>query len=165
MGDVDATWDARVEAYWEDADRTRPEAMIAAMRELVAERSEGDPDALYEWASAHDFLGREAEAIPLYRAALDAGLDGPRRQQAVIQLASSLRNVGDPEAAVALLADRATEPVTGDAARAFLVLALRDCGRHDEALGVALLALADTLPLYRRAVRSYAAGLASRAVE
>ena len=103
--------------------------------------------------------GREAEAIRLYRAALHAGLDGARRSQAVIQLASSLRNVGEAEAAVGLLEGCEPDEVAGSASRAFLALALRDLGRHDEALAVALEALAPTLPLYRRAVEHYAAAL------
>ncbi|QGU28765.1 hypothetical protein D7D94_03045 [Microbacterium oryzae] len=126
------------------------------MAVLIRERGDGDPDALYEWASAHDFLGREAEAIPLYREALAAGLSGERRPQAIIQLASSLRNVGDPAAAIDLLEEHAPHAVTGSASQAFLALALHDAGRTDEALRVALRALAPTLPLYSRAVAAYA---------
>ncbi|MGH8965052.1 MAG: tetratricopeptide repeat protein, partial [Actinomycetes bacterium] len=154
-----ATWDERIDAFWSAADDAQPDATVEAMRALVAERAEGDPDAAYEWASVHDYLGMEQQAIPLYRAALDGGLGGARRPQAVIQLASSLRNVGEPEAAVELLRQQPSDEVVGDAARAFLALALRDSGRHDEALATALLALAPTLPLYRRAVESYAAEL------
>lgn len=150
------SWDERVAAFWETADDDQPEAAIAAMATLVSERGDGDPDALYEWASVHDFLGREAEAVPLYRAALHAGLAGDRRPQAVIQLASSLRNVGEPEAAIALLSEHPRESVTGSAADAFRALALRDAGHADEALRVALKALAPTLPLYRRSIEGYA---------
>jgi len=49
------------------------------MAALVRERPEGDADALFELASAHDLLGREADVIPLYRAALAAWL-GPGRR-------------------------------------------------------------------------------------
>ena len=41
--------------------------------------------------------------MPLYRAALDGGLDPEHEPLAVIQLASSLRNVGEAAQAVALL--------------------------------------------------------------
>lgn len=54
------------------------------MKALVDEPPDGDAAALYEWASVHDFLGRETEAIPLYRLALEAGLDDRRRIQALI---------------------------------------------------------------------------------
>lgn len=156
MGSVVGTWDERVAAFWASADESRPEAVLAELGELVAERPAGDPDALYEWASAHDFLGEEAKAIPLYRSALAAGLTGTRKPQAIIQLASSLRNVGDPAAAVELLEALPDDAVTGAAAQAFLALSLRDCGEHDRALRTALKALAPTLPMYQRAIDGYA---------
>jgi len=149
-------WNTRVAEFWESADDGDPESLLAGMRALVAERGEDEPDAIFEWASAHDFLGRETEAIPLYRAALAAGLGGDRRAQAVIQLASSLRNVGEPEAAVDLLRDLGTDAGTGAAVDAFLSLALHDSGHPAEALRVALRALAPTLPMYRRSVEFYA---------
>lgn len=152
------TWDARIGAFWEAADDSDSERTLAAMRRLVAERPAKDPDATYEWASVHDFLGLEEQAIPLYEAALAAGLTGDRRPQALIQLASSLRNVGRAAEAVAVLRDLGdrSNPVVGAAAQAFLALALHDLGEPDEALRVALLALAPTLPLYARAVTAYA---------
>ena len=152
---MDISWDQRVDEYWAAADDEHPEQALGAMRALVAERGAEDPDALYEWASVHDFLGLETEAVPLYRAALDRGLSGDRAPRAVVQLASSLRNVGEPEAAVDLLRT-VDEPGLGAAPQAFLALALRDAGRPDEALRVALLALAPTLPEYGRSVTAYA---------
>ncbi|MCH4160873.1 MAG: tetratricopeptide repeat protein [Bifidobacterium sp.] len=153
------SWDEQVELFWLTADDTCPDKTLGAMRELVSQRPMDDPEALYEWASVHDFLGRESEAIPLYRSALDHGLAGDRRPQAVIQLASSLRNVGDPQAAIDLLRAHPRDQITGDAAQAFLALALRDAGYNDEALQVALTALARTLPLYQRAIKNYAQDL------
>ena len=152
-------WERRVQEFWAQADETNPAGTIRSMKTLVDERPDGDAAALYEWASVHDFLGRETEAIPLYRLALDAGLDERRRPQALIQLASSLRNVGEFEAAIRVLEDVEENDVAGDAHRAFLALALFDAGRPDQALRVALEALAKTLPLYRRAVAGYAAEL------
>lgn len=149
-------WEDRIASFWAAADHTPPDAMLSAMREFVEERPANDPDALYELASTHDYLGREHEAVPLYRAALDNGLDHPRRAQAVIQLASSLRNLGDPESAIELLRGQPSDETTGDAAQAFLALALRDAGRNDEALRTTLVALARTLPLYSRVVERYA---------
>lgn len=152
-------WADRVERFWAEADATRPEAALEGMRRLVAERPPGDAAAQYEWASVHDLLGREAEAVPLYRAAIAAGLDEEREAQASVQLASSLRNVGDPEGAIALLRDLPPSATTGAAPQAFLALALLDAGRAEEALQTALLALAPTLPRYSRAVAKYAAAL------
>ena len=153
------TWDDRIEQFWATVGDTEPEVALTAMRALVDERPHGDPEALYEWASIHDSLGYGAEAIPLYRSALDGGLAGVRKPQAIIQLASSLRNVGEAEEAIALLCDLAADEVTGDSAQAFLALALRDAGRHDEALQTALTAFARTLPRYRRSVENYAKAL------
>ena len=155
-------WAERIDTFWASADAGRPEAMLAAMRDLVEERPSADPQALYEWASVHDFLGREAEAVPLYQQALELGLTGPSRPRALIQLASSLRNLGDAAGAVSLLAPLGSNEVTGSAAHAFLALALHDLGRHDEALRAALLALAPTLPLFQRSVERYANELVDR---
>jgi hypothetical protein len=70
--------------------------------------------------------------VPLYRKALEAGLTGERRRRAVIQLARSLRNLGQSQESVALLT---TEMDAGsdhldDAVRATLALALTDVGRE-----------------------------------
>ena len=67
--------------------------------------------------------------------------------------------MGEFEAAIRVLEDVEENDVAGDAHRAFLALALFDAGRPDQALRVALEALAKTLPLYRRAVTGYAAEL------
>ena len=153
-------WDARVAAFWAAADE-RADETVAGMRALVAERPADDPRALYELASAHDFVGREAEAVPLYRAAIDGGLGPEHRPLAVIQLASSLRNVGEAAEAVALL-EAMPDDAHGPGRDAFLALALHDAGRPTEALAVALRRLAPTLPEYGRAVAAYAEELSER---
>lgn len=154
-------WDARVAAFWATADDERADETVAAMRALAAERPADDPRALFELACAHDFVGREAEAVPLYRTALDGGLDPEHRPLAVIQLASSLRNVGEAEQAVALL-EAMPDDAHAPARDAFLALALHDAGRPTEALAVALRRLAATLPEYGRAVAAYADELTER---
>jgi len=154
-----SSWDERVASFWKSADDTQPELMMKSMRDLVEQCPADDPDALYEWASVHDFLGHEEQAVALYQAALAAGLSGEREPQEIVQLASSLRNIGNPKVAVEILTGREFDVATVPGAQAFLALALRDCGRHDEALQVSLLALARTLPLYQRAVVEYAQSL------
>jgi tetratricopeptide (TPR) repeat protein len=155
----DESWDERIATFWASADEGDADATMAAMKGLVDERPAGDPDALYEWASVHDFLGREDEAVPFYRAAIEAGLSGERHPQAVIQLASTLRNIREAQAAVDLLKGCEPDAVVGSAGQAFLALALYDAGQPAEALRVALRALAPTLPLYSRAVLTYADAL------
>jgi hypothetical protein len=86
--------------------------------------------------------------VPLYRKALEAGLTGERRRRAVIQLARSLRNLGQSQESVALLT---TEMDAGsdhldDAVRATLALAHTDVGREREAVSLAIAALASHLP-------------------
>ena len=154
-----ANWEARIKEFWLEASDTDAEATLGSMQILIAERGDDDPAAIYEWASVQDFLGRETDAIPHYRRALDLGLDPERRSQAVIQLASSLRNVGDFTEAIRILEGVGSDSTIGDAGEAFLALSLFDAGRPGEALRVALKALGRTLPLYRGVVDQYADAL------
>jgi len=153
------SWESRVAALWSEAAELGAEEVLARMDALVAERDGSDAAAAFESASVRDYLGREAEAEPLYRRALELGLDATRRPQAVIQLASTLRNLGRPAEAVALLddqlADHPADEWTAPSA-AFLALALASDGRERDAASVALVALSATLPAYSAAVRRYA---------
>lgn len=151
-----ANWEERIIGFWLAASDADAEATLGSMHLLVAERDGDDPAGIYEWASVHDFLGREAEAIPLYRRALDLGLDPARRSQALIQLASSLRNVGETSEAIRILEGIRPDATVGASGEAFLALSLFDAGRPGDALRVALKALGKTLPLYRGVVDQYA---------
>jgi tetratricopeptide (TPR) repeat protein len=109
-------------------------------------------------AGARDAAGREADAEQLYRRALELGLDRERAVRARIQLASTLRNLGRADEALALLqVARADAPkrLTGCIA-AFEALALLSLGRVQESTALLLRALAPHLPLYGRSVRAYA---------
>jgi tetratricopeptide (TPR) repeat protein len=155
-------WDARIDAVWAQAAELDEKAVVERIDALVAERPADDPRAAFEAASARDFAGDEADAEPLYRRALELGLPEPHRAQAVIQLASTLRNLGRADESVALLrTDLAEHPdhELADVARAFLALALVSRGDAVAGASVALTALAPHLPLYRRAVEQYAAEL------
>lgn len=152
----------RIRAVWATADDGRPEDLRAAMTDALAAGAVDETRALFERASVEDFLGEESVAIPLYRRALDAGLPAPFRSQAVIQLASSLRNVGDPSGAIAALkAIDPSDPLSA-AARGFEALALHDDDKPARALRTALGALAGETPLYGRALRAYVDGLHAR---
>lgn len=159
---ADPAWHERIAAFWRDADDERPEAMRDALDLLLRERNADDAEVLFERASLHDFLGEEERAIPLYRGALAAGLASPQRTQALIQLASSLRNVGDPSGAIAVLREVADDDELAPAARAFLALALYDDDKPAAALRTALTTLAPLLPAYARSVAAYADELDSR---
>lgn len=151
-------WRERVDAVWAEATDENEAETVAAITALADERPD-DPVAWFELAGAHDFSGDEAGAEPLYRRALDAGLDEPYRGRAVIQLASTLRNLGRPDEAVELLAAVEADHPLRDAVSAFLALSLSSRGDDREALATALSALARHLPEYGRAVRYYATEL------
>ncbi len=161
----DWEWEQRLDALWAACDDYGEDDFVAKMGALVAERPANDPVALFELAGAHDSTGHEAEAVGLYRRALGFGLAGIRRRRATIQLASSLRNVGQAEEGVALLrAEReAGSDELDDAVSAFLALLLVDTGREREAVGLALAALAPHLPRYQRSLKHYAQELTAAA--
>ena len=154
-------WDERIAAVWA-ADVTDDER-ITLIDALAAERPHGDAVALFERAGARDSAGLEIEAEPLYRQALAAGLDEDRRTQAVIQLASTLRNLGRVDESLALLRPeygKGTDAALHDATAAFYALALVTSGDPVGAASVALQALAPHLPRYTRSVGAYARELA-----
>jgi ketosteroid isomerase-like protein len=155
-GDPD-DWERRLAAAWAAQDDLDEATFLARIDRLAAE-APTDAVAAFERAGARDSTGHTDLAVPLYRQALDRGLTGPRRRQAVIQMASSLRALGQPEEAVSLLTAElaADSDPLDDAVRAFLALALADTGREREALSLALGALAGHLPRYRRSLRAYA---------
>ncbi|HMJ35490.1 MAG TPA: tetratricopeptide repeat protein [Baekduia sp.] len=160
----DREWEQRVADLWATLDDHDPADFLARIEDLTAERPTGDAIALFERAAANDSTGHPDEAVPLYREAVATGLTGLRRRRAVIQLASSLRNLGQPEESVRLLtAERdATSDDLDDAVVAFLALALADTGQEREAASLALLALSRHLPRYNRSLANYAQDLADR---
>ncbi|GAA1965650.1 tetratricopeptide repeat protein [Microbacterium deminutum] len=151
------TWDERIDAVWRDGSLTDLER-IERIDALAAERGD-DARALFERAGARDSAGVETEGEPLYRQALAAGLDDEHRTQAVIQLASTLRNLGRTEEALGMLRaeyERGPSAPLHDAAAAFYVLALVSGGDAVAAASIALKALAPHLPRYSRSVAAYA---------
>ena len=153
-----AEWERRLALLWTTIDEQGEDDFLAAMEKLVAELPEDDPVGPFEQASALDSTGHSDLAVGLYRRALEGGLAGQRRRRAVIQLASSLRNIGHAEESVALLTDEldAGSDALDDAVRATLALALTSVGREREAVSVALTALAPHLTRYNRSIAAYA---------
>jgi tetratricopeptide (TPR) repeat protein len=158
-------WEQRLADLWASSDELDEEDLRMRMEALVAELPEGDAVALYERGSAFDSTGHSDRAVALYREALERGLGPDRRRQAVIQLASSLRNLGEAEESVALLSaerDSGSDELD-DAVDAFLALALVDAGRGREATSVALSALARHMERYQRSLVNYARELSESA--
>ncbi len=154
------TWDERIDEVWADASGEEVGAeIIARIDALAAERAPDDGRAVFERAGARDSAGRPAEAVELYRRALSLGLDDEHRPQCVVQLASSLRNLGEYDAALEVLGeeqDRAPEGRYADAIAVVRALVLASAGRPATGLSVALLALVPHLPRYHRSMTAYA---------
>jgi hypothetical protein len=151
-------WEQRLSALWASIDDLGEEAFLARMEQLVAELPADSAVASFERASAFDSTGHSDLAVPLYREALERGLHGERRRRAVIQMSSSLRNIGRASESVALLtAEReAGSDHLDDAVSAVLALALVDVGREREAVSIAVMALTRHLPRYQRSMANYA---------
>jgi len=146
--------DRELAHFWDELD---DDANLAEADARLLAIVDGLPVAriLFERASLRDALGFEADAVPLYEASLNAGLESPDRERAVIQLASSLRNLGRADEGLALLEPLVEDDAVGAQAAAFAALCLIDLGRTAEAARLALEALAPRLPEYGRAVASY----------
>jgi len=151
-------YDSRSETLWASLDAYDEEAFRTTIEELVAELPADSPLAAFERACAFDSTGQSDRAVPLYRQALERGLEGERRRRAVIQLASSLRNLERVSESIELLTAELEQPSDplDDAVSAFLALALVDSGREREAVSIALRALAPHLPRYQRSLGNYA---------
>ncbi len=160
-------WNTRMAALWTGATSMPPLALVAAVDALANERAPGDAAALFERACARDTAGIESEAEQFYRAALATStLDPYRSSRASIQLASTLRILGQLEESEQLLVaelDRHLEPgnprALHDEARATLALTYVAQGRSREAAGLALSALAPYLTRYNLSVSGNAAEL------
>jgi hypothetical protein len=151
-------WEERLAQAWASIDELSEVEFRARIDELAGELPDDSAIGAFERAAAFDSTGHSDRAVPLYRQALATGLEGERRRRAVIQMASSLRNLGQPEESVALLTaelDAGSDDLD-DAVRGFLALALVDVGREREAVSHALIALAPHLPRYQRSLANYA---------
>jgi hypothetical protein len=154
----DGDWERRIGDAWASIDRRGEAEFLALIDQLVAELPAESATGSFERACAFDSTGHSDLAVPLYQQALDRGLTGERRRRAVIQLASSLRNLGRPQESVVLLTAEmdAGSDHLDDAVRAVLALALTDVGREREAVSLAVAALARHLPRYQRSMANYA---------
>jgi tetratricopeptide (TPR) repeat protein len=155
-------WEQRLADLWASLEDLGEEEFLKRMEQLVAERPDDDAVGIFERAGSLDSTGHSDQAVPLYRRALELGLPGQRRRRAVIQLASSLRNLGQPVESVALLRverERETDDLD-DAVAAVLALALADTGREREAVSIAVTALSRHMTRYRRSMANYARRIA-----
>lgn len=157
-------WEERLAALWAELDALEAQTFIARMDAMAGELPPNAAIGLFERGGARDSCGFTELAIPLYKAALENGLTGLRRRRANIQMASSIRYLGNPQAAVDILTAemQAGSDELDGAVRGFLALALADLGREREALAISLTALATCLPRYNRSLARYAQGLVEK---
>jgi len=165
MNTPDAAWESRLSALWKTIDSRKDVEFVESMRQITAELPDGHPTALFELGAAYDSTGSPLQAVDLYESALRAGLTGLRRRRVKIQMASSLRNLGQPQQAADILFEELRQPSDelDQAVSAFLALALADLGREREALSISLAALSKYLPRYNRSLSRYAESLHSAA--
>lgn len=142
------------------------EAALSLARELAA-AAPADAGVRYEVASLLDYLGLEAEAVPHYVAAIDAGLPDEKLHCAFLGLGSTYRALGRYAEALATL-DRGLQrfPDASDLL-AFRAMTLFNNGRAKEAVQDLLRVVARTtndaeLARYRRALELYAEDLDRR---
>ena len=158
------SWDERIDDVWADASGEEVgDEIIVRIDALAAERGTDDARAEFERAGARDSAGRPDEAVELYRRALELGLDEEHRPQCVIQLASSLRNLGAYDDALTVIRaeeERSADGPYRDAVAAVHALILASAGRPARGLSVALLALVPHLPRYHRSMTAYAREIA-----
>ncbi len=127
----------------------------------LLEEYDDDPTVLFEVGGSYDVLGEEREAIPYYRKAIDAGLEGDELTECLVCLGSSYRNVGQFEQAIATLEKGAEQFPEDNSMRVFLALAYYSDAREDESVSILLdvllkttndkniLAFADALEYYK----------------
>ncbi|MCB5280799.1 MULTISPECIES: tetratricopeptide repeat protein [unclassified Arthrobacter] len=150
-------WERSVAAFWTAFEAAPSDAddVIEELDELAAASPATDGRADFERACIRDSTGRTADAVSFYDSGLAAGLDPIRQTRAWVQMASSERALGHTDEALRILS-RTDPHALGGAPGAVRALALRDAGRHDEALRVALEALIPHLPRYQHSIANYA---------
>ena len=159
QSEVTSPFDPEIARIWALNQEGRENEALELAISLV-ERYPDDPRSHFEYAGVLDFQGREVDAVAPYRRAQALGLSGDDLPRLYVQLGSTLRNVGQLEEAVRLLAEGRQRFPDHTAIRAFYALALVSAGRCPEA-AVTLLELVTSqsssidLDGYDRALRQY----------
>lgn len=124
----------------------RADELEASQARLLAlmEDYPDHPLVLFEVGGSYDVMGEEEMAIPYYRRAIEAGLDGSDLQECLVCLGSTLRVVGEYEDAVSILEQAVDEFPDRNSARAFLALAHYSNGDPAQAVSDLLSLLLET---------------------
>ncbi len=127
----------RLEALLAARDRANMEPTIAALLPILEAYPE-NARVLYEVGGAYDTAGEEATARGYYERALAAGLGGDERRRCFLQYGSTLRNLGELEASLAVFEGARGEFPGSASLRAFEAITLHAAGRSDEAVAALL---------------------------
>lgn len=146
------------------ARRLRSEGKDEDARALLAELAEqqpGNAQVLYEAACVHDSLGREADAVQFYTAALLGDLPPRERRGALVGLGSTYRTLGMFAKAEQTLLMAKAEFGDAQEVEVFLAMTLHNLGRSKEAVEALLRVLVQTsqdesIQAYGRAITLYA---------
>ncbi|WP_328812441.1 tetratricopeptide repeat protein [Rhodococcus sp. NBC_00297] len=106
---------------------------VAAFTHLARTHPDHGP-ALFELANALDADGQEALAERHYRQALDLGITGDRQRRCVVQLASTLTELGKPDDVLLLLVDVGAEHPEWAEVGVFRAIAEHRAGRPNTAV-------------------------------
>ena len=155
---TNADWEKRVAAAWATFDERADEENRALIERSPRSSRRAAPRRASSARASSTRPSRPTGPCRSTARRSTAACGPERRRRAVIQLASSLRNIGRADESVALLTAEldAGSDELDDAVNAFLALALTDVGREREALSHALGALAPHLPRYQRSLAAYA---------
>jgi tetratricopeptide (TPR) repeat protein len=127
----------------------------------LAASSPQDAELQYEAASVHDYLGREAEAIPFYTAAIAGDLKPEARRGAYLGLGSTYRTLGMYSEAKTSLVEGLGRFPDANELKVFLAMVLYNLGESKQAIESLLFILVETtidvnIQGYRRAIELYA---------
>jgi tetratricopeptide (TPR) repeat protein len=115
----------------------------------------------YHCAWTCDAVGRESEAVPFYRRAIENGLAGADLEGALLGLGSTYRCLGQYEESAQVLRQGVQQFPESRQFEAFLALTLYNLGDHASAMELLIRNLAETsedesIRRYRRALLFYA---------
>lgn len=148
--------DKLIEQGWEK--QLSDQDLVAFFKDLYSNYPK-NPRLSYELGGVYDYLGREEEAITLYEEALNLGISGSFRVKTLIQMGSTLRNLGEFVKSQKTLEIAVDESGGDPASIIFLSLTLLSSGKEKEA---ALLALhhiysesSGLVQRYKRSIGNY----------
>ena len=133
----------------------------------LAKQFPDQAEVLFETGGIFDSNGHAAEAIEYYYKAIAQGLTDDLLVQVMVQLGSSLRNVGKHDEAVQLLQSACIRFPDHRALAAFFALALFSSGKHGEALAEMIeltLRVPNFYERYTRSLGNYASDLRDNSV-